>query len=83
MSKIILYSNGCPRCAVLKSALDNLGVDYEVNGDMERVRELGFTTIPVLAVDGETMTFNKAMKWCNTAKHGSETEEGCASCVIE
>lgn len=60
-----LYSNGCPRCAILKNTLDNLKIPYVVIDDMQKVIDAGFKTIPILEVDGEMMTYAAAMKWCN------------------
>lgn len=66
---IILYSTGCPKCIQLKMLLDRHGVSYVINNSVDEVLALGFTTVPVLAVDGSYMNYNEATRWViNTYK---------------
>ena len=60
---IILYSIGCPRCLVLEKKLDAKGIEYIVESDEEKIRALGITTIPMLAVDEKLMDFKTAIDW--------------------
>ena len=39
---IILYEHGCPRCKVLKTKLDQKGIQYESVNDIELMKEKGF-----------------------------------------
>ena len=61
--KIILYSTGCPKCKVLKKKLDVNGIKYEVVSDTNVMQEKGFTSAPILEVNGECMDFTKANNW--------------------
>lgn len=61
--KVVMYSTGCPQCKVLKTKLDNAGVEYDVVTDTDIMIEKGFTSVPVLEVDNEVMTFSQAIKW--------------------
>jgi len=61
MSKIILYSNGCPNCKLLKDYLDKKGVSYEENNSVEDMVAKGFDHVPMLEVDGEIYEFNDAL----------------------
>ena len=61
--KIILYSNHCPKCKILKMKLDEKKVVYEECNDMDIMMEKNFMSVPVLEVDGEIMNFNEAIKW--------------------
>lgn len=58
-----LYTTGCPQCKVLKSKLDTAGMNYEVVDDIDLMRQLGIASAPVLEVDGQYLTFAKAIEW--------------------
>ena len=63
MSKVILYEHGCPRCKVLKTKLDQKGINYETVNDIEVMKAKGFTEAPKLEVDGVVMGFKDATDW--------------------
>ena len=65
---VILYSTGCPKCAVLKKKLEQARIEFEIERDVGKMTELGIVSVPVLSVDGEMMDFNKSMKWIMTRK---------------
>ena len=65
---IVLYSNGCPRCNVLKAKLDEKGVDYVLENDIDVMIDKGYFTAPVLVVDEVEYEFGKAVKWVNGLK---------------
>ena len=65
MSKIVLYSTGCPQCTVLKKKLNNKGIVFEENTDQELMRSMNFTRVPILEVDGRRMEFSEANQWVN------------------
>jgi len=65
LSKIILYSTGCPACNVLKKKLSAKGIQFEENTDRELMRSMNFVRVPVLDVDGKQMDFTEANKWIN------------------
>ena len=52
----------CPKCMLIKSALNNSGVEYEiVNLDkneeaLNKIKALGFSGVPILEKDGEYIT---------------------------
>lgn len=58
-----LISNGCKKCKILQSKLDEKGLGYDKSDNMQELIDLGFKTVPVLEVDGEYMEFGRAMKW--------------------
>lgn len=60
---IILYSNDCPKCKILKQKLDQKQITYDLCSDIETMKNKGFMTVPMLEVNGEIMDFNKAIKW--------------------
>ena len=63
---IILYTTGCPQCAVLKKKLDMKGVLYEQNTDTDDMLALGIDEVPVLKVDDKLLSFAEAVKWVST-----------------
>lgn len=72
---VILYSTGCPKCVQLKMLLESHGVAYTSNNSTDEMLELGFTTVPVLAVDGSYMNYNEAMNWVITTYKERTNEE--------
>ena len=60
-----IYSTGCPRCRVLKAKLEQKGIEYDECHDVEKMQSMGIKSVPMLCVDGELMTFEKAIKFIN------------------
>ncbi len=60
---IILYSNNCPRCKVLKTKLEQKNINFEENNNVELMTKKGFTTVPVLEVNGMIYNFKDAVEW--------------------
>lgn len=63
MDNIVLYSTHCPMCEMLKRKLDEKGIRYIENNDIDEMRGLGITSVPVLKVKGEYLDSSLAMKW--------------------
>ena len=63
MGKVILYEHGCPRCKILKTKLDQKGIEYNTVNDVEEMKAKGFTEAPKLEVDGVVMGFKEAVDW--------------------
>lgn len=63
MSKIILYSTGCPKCTVLKKKLSEHNIEFIENNNVEEMTKLGFVHVPILEVDGNRMNFKEAVEW--------------------
>lgn len=62
---VILYSNGCPRCCVLKQKLDTKSIAYIEENSVDKMRDMGINQVPVLMVGGELLTFSQANEWIN------------------
>ena len=45
--------------------LEKKGIEYTECQDMEKMREMGLRSLPVLEMDGELYTFEKAVKLIN------------------
>jgi glutaredoxin len=63
MGEIILYEHGCPRCKVIKTKLDQKGIQYQNVTDVKTMKSKGFTEAPKLEVDGTIMDFKEAIEW--------------------
>lgn len=65
MDKIILYSNNCPRCKILKKKLDDNKINYEIIDDVDTMIDKGLSTVPVLEINGRMLNFKEAVEWVN------------------
>ena len=63
---VVFYSTDCPKCKVLKAKLDSKGIDYTVFNDIDRMVEMGITTVPNLMVNGKLMNFKESIDWLNS-----------------
>ncbi len=60
---MILYTTHCPKCSILKTKLDEAGLEYETVTDIETIAEKGFRTVPMLEIDGKILDFAQAIKY--------------------
>ncbi len=60
---IVFYTTHCPRCRVLKYKLDEKGVEYVENEDVDEMISKGYQAAPILEVDGVAMMFGDAVRW--------------------
>lgn len=60
---IVLYSTKCPKCKVLEAKLKQGNIEYEEINDVNLMVNKGFTTAPVLEVDGIAYNFKEAVEW--------------------
>lgn len=74
-NNIRLYSNGCPKCKVIKSKLESKNIVFEETDDTQRIILEGYKTFPVLEVNGQFMDFVSANTWVNQYTELS-SEEG-------
>lgn len=63
--EVILYSTSCPRCSVLEKKLSFANISYKLVTDADLMVEKGFTSVPMLEVDGKVMDFKSAIEWVN------------------
>lgn len=62
MEKLILFSNDCPRCKVLKNKLKEKNIEYEISENFEELEQHNLQTLPVLKYEGNYYTFGDAVK---------------------
>lgn len=63
---VVLYTTHCPKCNVLTKKLDQAQIKYEICEDADIMREKGFSSAPVLEVNGEFFSFKEAVVWIKT-----------------
>lgn len=60
---VILYSNNCPKCRILKQQLDEAEIEYTLSIDFTKLTDRGFSSVPVLEMaDGTMLGFDQAMQ---------------------
>lgn len=69
---ITLYTTHCPLCKLLKKQLDDKGISYELNDNVDDMLQRGFKSAPMLEVNGEILTFSQAGKFVEN--YGSEPD---------
>ena len=67
MDKVILYSNNCPRCKILKKKLDDNKINYEIIDNVDTMIDKGLSTVPVLEINGRMLDFKDAVEWVNNS----------------
>ncbi len=64
--KVDLYTTHCPKCLALEKKLELKGVQYIEHTNIDEMLALGYTEVPVLKVDGQSLPFGEAIKWVNS-----------------
>lgn len=62
------HTECCPKCHMLEKALNDKGIKYDSVMDTDVMIAKGFSSVPMLDVDGETLTFAKAMDYIKNFK---------------
>jgi len=64
LEQIILYKTPtCPKCKVLKKKLEDKGVEFTENEDIDEMLSMGIMNAPTLSVNGELLDFMSALDW--------------------
>ena len=61
--EVIFYSTHCPKCRVLEAKLQQKGIEYVENNDVDQMLAKGLTSAPALEVDGAVYEFKEANDW--------------------
>jgi glutaredoxin len=64
--EVIFYTTHCPQCSILSKKLDAKNIQYTTVDDVEVMKELGITSVPVLSVGGVLMNFRNAVDFVNS-----------------
>lgn len=62
---VILYSTHCPKCNVLEKKLKQKNISYKEVNDIEKMKEKGYLSVPILEVNDVSMDFKTASDWLN------------------
>lgn len=68
METNILYSTGCPKCGLLKKVLEQKGIEYTVEDDVNKMLELGIDEVPMLKIQGKLMNYDGALRYIKERK---------------
>lgn len=60
---VTLYTTHCPQCTVLQAQLDAHHITYSTCEDVQTMREMGITSVPVLDVGGQLLLMKDALSW--------------------
>ena len=69
--RLTLYSNHCPCCENLKTALDAAGILYEMETDTRKMLSLGITHLPMLQAGESMMNYPAALAWLKERTNGN------------
>ena len=61
--EVILYSTGCPQCNVLKEMLQKKNIIFQIEDNVEKMKELGFSSLPMLSIDNKILNFKEAFNF--------------------
>lgn len=68
MEKIVLYTTHCPKCRILEKKLNDKGVKFESCQDVQVMKSLQISSVPMLSVNNQLMDFYNAVKFTNNYK---------------
>lgn len=60
---VVLYSTHCPKCSVIEKKLKQKNISYEEVNDIEKMKEKGYLSVPILEVNGVSMNFKTAFNF--------------------
>lgn len=63
--EIIYFGNGCPKCKILLTKLEEKDIMYKKSESLQEIIDLGFKSVPVLKVADEYLDFGKAVEYIN------------------
>lgn len=63
MEEIKLYSNGCPKCKILKQRLDEKEIEYIERSDTGFLERNNILSFPVLVIGSKILKYFEAINW--------------------
>lgn len=60
---VILFSNNCQRCFILKQKLEQANIPFIESNDFSEIIELGFLSAPMLKVENHYFPYESACIW--------------------
>lgn len=72
----ILYSTDCPKCKILEAKLNENGITFEKNEDVNEMLALGLKSAPAFKHNDQIMSFNEALVFIkNYTQEVTQNEE--------
>lgn len=65
---IVLYTNHCVRCKILRDKLIAKNIEFTEVDDFEILKSKNFDLMPVLEVEGELLSFGEANRYIEDIK---------------
>ena len=65
LREVVLYTTHCPICMLLEKNLKDKNIPYTENNNVEEMKSLGFSSVPVLKVDNKYMMATEAIEFLN------------------
>lgn len=65
---VILYTSGCGKCIVLQRKLEDAGIPFKKETDLNKLSKNGILNLPILEVNGEMYNFSRALKFIQGEK---------------
>lgn len=62
---LIFYSTDCPRCKILQKKMDDAKLEYTKVTDVDALKDLSITKVPMLSIDGNMCGYADAVKYVN------------------
>lgn len=74
---VIVFSNGCPKCEVLKKKLFAKGIAFKTSEEFDALKAFKIDTLPVLVVDSVMYTnYGEMINWVDSQEYlSTETQE--------
>lgn len=66
MSNIVLYTTGCPKCRIIEKKLKDKNIEFDICDDVDKMKEMGITSVPVLFIDNTNLPYYEAVKRINS-----------------
>ena len=62
-----MYTTHCPQCNILAKKLAQKNILYKEVDDIEEIRKLDITVVPMLSIDGAApINFKESVNWINS-----------------
>jgi len=68
---VIFYTTDCPKCKVLKAKLQQAGIEFTEEHDVDVMLMKGLKAAPALEVNGHLFDFKLAIAWIGGQLNGN------------
>lgn len=68
---VIFYTTDCPKCKVLKAKLQQAGIEFTEEHDVDVMLMKGLKAAPALEVNGQLFDFKLAIAWIGGQLNGN------------